>query len=57
LPPAQLQAESTLRVPLGRWVVVARTGGQQTQSQRGTYSTSELAQGGHTVLEIKVSLP
>jgi hypothetical protein len=57
LPPAQLQAESTLRVPLGRWVVVARTGGQQTQSQRGTHSTNELAQGGHTVLEIKVSLP
>jgi len=57
LPPAQLQAESTLRVPLDRWVVVARTGGQQTQSQRGTYGTAELAQSGHTVFEIKVSLP
>jgi len=57
LPPAQLQAESTLSVPLDRWVAVARTGGQQTQSQRGTYGTGEVAQSGHTVLEIKVSLP
>ena len=57
LPPVQVQAESTVRVPLDRWVVVARTGGQAQQSQRGTYSTGELGQSGHTVLEIKVSLP
>lgn len=56
-PPPQLQAQSTLQVPLGQWVAVARTGGQQSQSQRGSYGTAEVAQGGHTVLEIKVSLP
>jgi hypothetical protein len=56
-PPERLQAQTTLQLPLDQWVTVARTGGQQSRSQQGSWSTSEMAQGDHTVLQVKVSLP
>jgi len=57
LPPERLQAQTTLQLPLDQWVTVARTGGQQSRSQQGSWRTSEVAQDGHTVLQVKVSLP
>lgn len=57
LPPERLQAQTTLQLPMDQWVTVARTGGQQSRSQQGSWSTSEAAQDGNTVLQVKVSLP
>lgn len=57
LPPERLQAQTTLQLPLDQWVTVARTQVQESRSQSGSWSTSEVAQGGHTVLQVKVSVP
>lgn len=53
----QVQAQAVVAVPMDQWVAVARSGRQVARSQRGTWSTDEVDQGGSTVLEIKVSLP
>ncbi|MEY4429839.1 MAG: hypothetical protein RLZZ182_2528 [Pseudomonadota bacterium] len=53
----QVQAQAVVAVPMDQWVAVARSGRQVARSQRGTWSTDEVDQGGTTVLEIKVSLP
>lgn len=53
----QVQAQAVVAVPMDQWVAVARSGRQVVRSQRGTWSTDEVDQGGSTVLEIKVSLP
>ena len=55
--PEQVQAQAVVAVPMDQWVAVARSGRQVARSQRGTWSTDEVDQGGSTVLEIKVSLP
>ena len=57
LPPERLQAHTTLQLPMDQWVTVARTQVQQSRSQQGSWRTSEVAQDGHTVLQVKVSLP
>lgn len=53
----RLDAASTLAIPLGQWVVVAQTRSQQTQSVRGTWSTTELDDQGGEQLEIRVRVP
>ena len=57
LPPERVQAQTTLQMPLDQWVTVARTQAQQNRSQQGSWGTSQVAQGDHTVLQVKVSLP
>jgi hypothetical protein len=57
VPPERLQTQTTLQLPLDQWVTVAQTQVQQSSSQQGSWRTSEVAQGGHTVLQVKVSVP
>lgn len=48
---------TTLAVPLGQWVVVAHSSRNQTQSGRGTWSTTELDDQGEQQLEVRVTQP
>lgn len=48
---------STVAVPLGQWVAVARRGGQTQQRQSGTWSTRQVDSDAQEQLEIRVSLP
>jgi hypothetical protein len=57
LPPERVQAQTTLQVPLDQWVTVARTQAQESRSQQGSWRTSEVAQDGQTLLQVKVSVP
>ncbi|WP_290874842.1 hypothetical protein [Aquabacterium sp.] len=53
----QTEVATTLAVPLGQWVVVARSGGQGQRSETGTLSTRSLDEADSRLLEIRVSLP
>lgn len=53
----RMEVASTLRVPLGQWVVVARQGAQAQGSQNGSWSTRDVDQAGQAQLEIRVTLP
>lgn len=53
----QSEVATTLSVPLGQWVVVARSGGQGQRSEAGTLSTRSLDEADSRLLEIRVSLP
>jgi type II secretory pathway component GspD/PulD (secretin) len=48
---------STLSVPLGEWVVVARNGGRSQRAQSGTLSTRDVDEGQSEQLEIRVTAP
>lgn len=48
---------STVSVPLGEWVVVARNGGRVQRAQSGTLSTRDVDESQSEQLEIRVSLP
>ena len=48
---------STVAVPLGQWVAVARRGGQTQQRQSGTWSTRQVDSDSQEQLEIRISLP
>lgn len=56
------ELSTTVSVPMGQWVVVARSQGQANQTQQGmgrrhTWSTSELDQQQGDQIEVRVSLP
>lgn len=56
------EMSTTISVPMGQWVVVARNQGQASQGQQGvgrrhTWSTSELDQQQGDQIEVRVSLP
>lgn len=51
------EVASTVSVPLGRWTVIARNGGQVQQSQSGTLSTRELDASRSEQLEIRITAP
>lgn len=53
----RMEVASTLRVPLGEWVVVARQGGQRTAESHGTVSTRDVDSSEQAVLEIRISAP
>ena len=48
---------STVSVPLGEWVVVARNGGRVQRSQSGTLSTRDVDDSQSEQLEIRVTAP
>ncbi len=48
---------STLSLPLGQWVVVARSGGRSEQQRSGTLSTRELDDEQSEQLEIRITAP
>lgn len=48
---------STVSVPLGEWVVVARNGGREQRSQSGTLSTRDVESSQSEQLEIRVTAP
>jgi len=48
---------SILAVPLGQWVVVAQSRGNQAQQVRGSWSTTELDSTGGEQLELRVTQP
>lgn len=48
---------STLAIPLGQWVVVAQSRGNQAQQARGGWSTTELDSTGGEQLELRVTQP
>jgi hypothetical protein len=51
------EVASTLQVPLGEWVVVARRGQDSDTRQSGTWSTRAIGDAQDEVLEIRVSAP
>lgn len=53
----RLEVSSTLSVPMGNWVVVARTGVQGSQQQAGSYSTRDVDSTDAQQLEIRVTAP
>jgi hypothetical protein len=53
----RIEVGSTLAVPLGEWVVVARSGSQVQRQQRGTLSTRELDEDQQAQLEIRITAP
>lgn len=48
---------STVSVPLGEWVVVARNGGRMQRAQSGTLSTRDVDESQSEQLEIRVTAP
>jgi hypothetical protein len=48
---------STLAIPLGQWVVVAQSRGNQAQQARGSWSTTTLDSTGGEQLELRVTQP
>lgn len=60
LPEGSLQQAgvlSTLQLPLGEWVTVARAGDSQSTSQRGVVSTREVQRDRRFVLQMRVTAP
>jgi hypothetical protein len=53
----RIEVGSTLAVPLGEWVVVARSGSQVQRQQSGTLSTRELDDAQQAQLEIRITAP
>lgn len=53
----EAEVGSTLRVPLGEWAVVARSGSRSTQQRAGTLSTRELDDEQSEQLEIRITAP
>jgi hypothetical protein len=53
----RIEVGSTLAVPLGEWVVVARSGSQVQRQQRGTLSTRDLDEDQQAQLEIRITAP
>lgn len=51
------EVSSTVSVPLGEWTVVARNGGQSSNTQSGTLSTRSLDESRSEQLEIRVTAP
>ncbi len=51
------ELSSTVSVPLGEWTVVARNGGQSSNTQSGTLSTRSLDESRSEQLEIRVTAP
>lgn len=48
---------STVSVPLGQWVVVARNGGRMQRAQSGTLSTRDVDESQSQQLEIRITAP
>lgn len=57
LPPPQLSTSTSLSVPLGQWVTIARTQQQMDSSQGGGRFSTTRQRDDSAVLEIQVSLP
>lgn len=55
-PREDAQVLSTVQVPLGQWVTVARSGGVSSQSQRGTLSTRDAETRRLRELQLRVDL-
>ena len=53
----RLEVMTTMRIPLGQWAVVAQSRGNQAQSTRGTWSTSDVDDTGGEQLELRVTQP
>lgn len=51
------EVSSTVSVPLGEWTVVARNGGQSSNTQSGTLSTRSLDESRSEQLETRVTAP
>jgi len=51
------ELSSTVSVPLGEWVVVARNGGRVQRAQSGTLSTRDVDESQSEQLEIRVTAP
>lgn len=51
------EVASTLSVPLGQWVVVARSGVRTEQARSGTFSTRALDESQSDQIEVRITLP
>lgn len=51
------ELSSTVSVPMGEWTVVARNGGQASNTQSGTLSTRSLDESRSEQLEIRITAP
>lgn len=54
---ARSQTATTVLAPLGQWVTIARTGGEQAVEQRGVVSTTSLSQAQRQLMQIRVLVP
>ncbi len=54
---ARSQTATTVLAPLGQWVTIARTGGEQAVEQRGVMSTTSLSQARRQLMQIRVLVP
>jgi hypothetical protein len=55
--PRRTQVLSTVQVPLGQWVEVARSGEAASTSERGVLSTRELQGRQRMVIELRITAP